>query len=107
MRENINTYTKTSRSKVQCIEVLIPKNRIANNIDNLFWKLSVYSLENQPVKTIPSSPDSEVFHFMVYDWKRTIKRLLGEHKVSFSILQYFAPESVYADVLRKDAVLQP
>ena len=106
MRESINTYTKTSQSQVQCIEVLIAKDPIVNNTDNLFWKLSVYSLENQPVMKIPSLPNSEVFHFMVYDWKRTIKHLLEEHKISFSILQYFAPESVYADSLKTDAVLQ-
>ena len=31
---------------------------------------------------------------MTYDWKRTIQKLLEDHKVQYSIIQYFSADSV-------------
>lgn len=92
-----NTRTKNQRPKVQCIEVLIPRNFVVNTSHNLHWTLSVYSLENHPVKKSPAIHNSVIFHFMVYDWKRTIKELLETHQVPYSIIQYFTPETIYSD----------
>lgn len=97
-----NSHTKKEKSKIQCLEVLIPKSFIVNSVHNLHWTLSVYSLENHPVKKHPSIHHSEVFHFMVYDWKRTIKPLLEELKIPHSIIQYFTPETIYIDALKDD-----
>ncbi|MEX1240066.1 MAG: hypothetical protein WEB30_10125 [Cyclobacteriaceae bacterium] len=71
---------------------------------NLHWTLSVYSLENQPVKKNRSIHNSEIFHFMVYDWKRTIKQLLEVQKIPYSIIQYFSPETIYKDAMQDHSV---
>lgn len=104
MSERKNS-TGNQQSKIQCLEVLIPKNFIAEGSHNLHWTLSVYSLENQPVRKHRAIHNSEIFHFMVYDWKKTIKQLLEDHKIPYSIIQYFSPETVYADVLQDDLCL--
>jgi hypothetical protein len=93
MRER-NTDATKNKSAIQCIEVLISRNYIRNAPDNLYWTLSVYSLENRPVQKNRSLQNSEIFHFMTYDWKRTIQKLLDDRKVAYSIIQYFSADSI-------------
>ena len=78
---------KSQTAAINCLEVLVPKIYLDKNVDNIYWTLSVYSLENAPVKC--SKNHSDAFHFMVYDWRRTIKKLLEHHQIPFSIVQYF------------------
>ena len=77
---------------INCLEVIIPRMYLDNNVDNIFWTLSVYSLENAPVQS--SKNQDDVFHFMVYDWKRTIEKLLKRHQIPFSIVQYFTFDNI-------------
>ena len=98
MRES-NTRAVNQKPKIQCLEVLVSKNAIATNGHNLHWTLSVYSLENHPVNKSLAIQNSEIFHFMVYDWKRTIKQLLDNHKIAYSIIEYFNPETIHADAV--------
>ena len=92
-----NPHTKNAQSNIQCLEVLIPRTFIANSSHNLYWTLSVYSLQNQPVRKNHAVRNSEIFHFMLYDWKRTIKQLLEDQQIPYSIIQYFSPETIYND----------
>jgi hypothetical protein len=96
MRDS-NTRAGNKEPKVQCLEVLVSRASLERSGNNLQWTLSVYSLENQPVRKKFSENDSEIFHFMVYDWKRTIKQLLENLKIPFSITQYFTPASIYRE----------
>lgn len=96
MRESSRQSVERN-SKILCIEVLVPRTPVREKSGNLFWTLSVYSLENQPVQKNRSLHNSELFHFMVYDWQRTIKNLLEEYQVPYSIIQYFSPENIHAD----------
>src|SRR3546814_174213 len=89
--------SKRAKSSIQCIEILISQRYVHDSSQNLFWTLSVYSLENQPVRRNRSFHNSEIFHFMVYDWQRTIKKLLEEKKIPYSIVQYFSSDSIHAD----------
>ena len=98
------TSTGKSTSKIQCIEVLISKNSIVNSRHNLEWTLSVYSLENHPVNKSKSLLNSEIFHFMIYDWKRTIKQLLEDHQIAYSIIQYFTSDTFQTEGLQENAV---
>ena len=98
---NSNEHATNKTSVIQCLEVLISRKSLENS-PNLQWTLSVYSLENQPVRKGPAMQNSEIFHFMVFDWKRTIKKLLDDHQVPYSIIQYFNPGSIYADSLHSD-----
>jgi hypothetical protein len=88
-----------SDSKIQCIEVLISKTSVAGSRHDLQWTLSVYSLENQPVQKNRFVADMEIYHFMVYDWKRTINKILEDHQIRYSVIQYFTPETIYADAV--------
>lgn len=63
--------------------------------DNIIWTLSVYSLENRPVKDNGVLNNSEVFHFMVYDWSKTIKQLLEDQKIPYSILGFFTLDNIF------------
>jgi hypothetical protein len=87
------------KSEIQCIEILVSKKYLQDNRNNLQWTLSIYSLENQPVKIERSLRNSEVFHFMVYDWRKTIKQLLDKSQIPYSIIQYFSPRTIHADFL--------
>ena len=99
------TGTGKATSTIQCIEVLISKNSIANSRHNLEWTLSVYSLENHPVSKGKSLLNSEIFHFMVYDWKRTIKQLLEDHQIAYSIIQYFTSNPFQTEGPQENQVL--
>jgi hypothetical protein len=35
---------------------------------------------------------------MNFDWKRTIRHLLENHQVPYSVIQYFSPQSIHAGV---------
>ena len=85
------------KSGIHCIEVLISKNHVGDYHDNIFWTLSVYSLENQPVKKNRDVNDFEIYHFMVYDWRRTIKQLLDDRQIPYSIIQQFSTATVYPE----------
>lgn len=87
------------KSDIQCIEILVSKKYLHDNRNNLQWTLSVYSLENQPVNINRSLRNSEIFHFMLYDWKKTIKQLLDKSQVPYSIIQYFSPHTIHSDAL--------
>ena len=93
MRES----SRESKQNIQCVEVLVSRNDVRADIRNLFWTLSVYSLQNHPVKRSRTSNNSEVFHFMVYDWKRSLKKMLDEQRVPYSVVEYFSPDSIHAD----------
>ncbi len=98
---------KNSRkAAVHCVEVLIAEDFLRHNPENLLWTLSVYSLENQPVKKDRDVSKAVIFHFMVYDWRRTIKDLLEIRQIPYSIVQYFDPESIYSDT-RRSALESP
>ena len=100
MRESSRPSVK-KESNIPCIEVLISRDYIRDNGGNLFWMLSVYSLENQPVSRNRALHNSEIFHFMVFDWKRTIKKMLEDQQVPYSIVQYFSAESIHSDALQE------
>lgn len=91
-----NMRAASPKPKIQCVEILVSKRPISSR-SNLLWTLTVYSLENQPVKKNLSLKDSEVFHFMVYDWNKTIKNLLDVHQVPYSIVQFFTPETLFPE----------
>ena len=38
---------------------------------------------------------------MVYDWKRTIKRILYDLKIPYSVTQYFALDTIYQEAKPK------
>ena len=92
MRER--TDATTSKSAIQCIEVLISRSCNRNSSHNIFRTLSLYSLENQPVRKGRSLHNSEIFHFMTYDWNRTIKNLLEDSKVPYAIVQNFSAPNI-------------
>lgn len=104
MRES-NTNAIKGKSNIQCVEVLILRNAVLYS-DNLARTLSVYSLENQPVAKSIGLDNSEVFHFMLYDWKRTIRELLDDNKVSYSVIQFFTPDDIYSDDKKQKPVSQ-
>ena len=94
MKKN-NSRAAKVKPTIQCVEVLVSKDVVSRNGHNLHWTLCVYSLENEPVQKDFAPGDSAVFHFMVYDWNRTIKQLLDTHQVPYSIIQFFTPESLF------------
>lgn len=92
-----NRSATKKKSTIQCIEVLISRSYLTGNSGNLLWTLSVYSLENQPVrKNRLAILDSEIFHFMVYDWNRTIRILLEDRQIPYSILQVFSRDTIFS-----------
>lgn len=95
--ENSNSNAASQESHIQCIEVLISRTSIAKNLQ---WTLSVYSLENHPISRYPSIHNCDVYHFMTFDWKRTIKQLLENHQVPYSVIQYFSPQGIHAGAER-------
>lgn len=91
---------KSQTAAINCLEVLVPKIYLDNNVDNIYWTLSVYSLENAPLKQERSSEQSDTFRFMVYDWRRTIRKLLEHHQIPFSVVQYFTSDGISNDERR-------
>ena len=90
---------EAQKEKIQCVEVLIPKDFVGKN-DKLCHTLSLYSLQNEPVQTNPFIHYSQLYHFMVFDWKRTVKAMLEERRVPYTIVSYFSPTTIYSDDVR-------
>lgn len=86
--------------QVQCLEVSISKSVLENLGHNLIWTLSVYTLDNQPLHSLFEEVDVMRFRFMVYDWKKTIKRLLDGHQIPYST-DRFILDSVHRQSKRK------
>lgn len=87
---------KGGEAGIRCIEVLISRKLMSGSQLDL-WPLSVYSLENNPVKQHYAEQGADVFHFMVYDWERTIKKILERNQIPYSVIQYFIPDRIYPD----------
>ncbi len=103
-----NRRDANQESNIQCVEVVISKSYLTDHdTNNLRWVLSVYSLENEPVKKEHPIPNAEGFHFMVYDWSRTIKRLLEHHQVPYSIIEFFTLDSIYPEVASDSETAHP
>lgn len=96
-----NHHATNKKSGIECLEVLISKKPIDNN-PKLQWTLSVYSLENQPVKKSRTIHNCEVFHFMVFDWERTLQGILHDYRAAYTIVQYFDVSAVYTVPAGKD-----
>ncbi|HET9053095.1 MAG TPA: hypothetical protein VFM90_02910, partial [Cyclobacteriaceae bacterium] len=94
-----NIKAASKEPNIQCVEVVISRNYLRDHTNNLLWTLSVYSLENQPVKKDHAIPNSEGFHFMVYDWTRTIKQLLEQNQIPYSVIGFFSLESIYPEAV--------
>ncbi len=84
------------QQNIQCVEVLILKDFLSRNA-KLCHTLSLYSLQNGPVQNNPLINHTEMYHFMVYDWKRTIKALLEQLRIPYTILVYFSPKTIHSD----------
>ncbi len=106
MREN-GGHTIINDSNIQCVEVVISRTYLRDNTNNLLWTLSVYSLQNQPVKKEHSFDNAEGFHFMVYDWNRTIKQLLEQNQIPYSIIGFFTVENIYPNAMCDDEATHP
>lgn len=91
--------SERKNSEILCIEILVSKKYLEDSRNNLQWTLPIYSLENQPVNVERALRNSEIFHFMVYDWRKTIKQLLDKSQVPYSIVQYFSPHTIHTDSL--------
>lgn len=48
---------------------------------NLYKTLSTYSLDNGPVEKDHQEEGRVCFRFMAFDWERTIKQLLYDHRI--------------------------
>jgi hypothetical protein len=89
---------------VPCLEVSLSKKVIENSGSNLLWTLSVYSLDNQPLGSSVVQSDIISYHFMIYDWQKTIKHLLDEAGVPYTVLQYFTVDTLYRSPRRRIAI---
>lgn len=93
--KEIDTRPVIKDFMVRCIEISVPKVALSRDGNHILWTLSVYSLENHPIKKDAIKEDCENFHFMVYDWKRTIKSLLTDCKIPYAINQYFSLDNIF------------
>src|SRR5690606_10813697 len=84
-----------SSKGITCVEVVISR-KLVSGYPHTLWPLSVYSLENHPVRQHPGQ-EEEVFHFMVYDWERTIKDVLDDNQIPYSISRYFYSDKILPD----------
>jgi hypothetical protein len=95
--DDSNTRAGNTNNEVQCVEIVVTKSSLQRSGNNLQWTLSVYSLENQPFEIHLPEEKGEKFHFMVYDWKRTIKHLLDDLKIPYAITRYFFTDTIYPE----------
>jgi hypothetical protein len=102
--ENKTPVASHELNVVPCMEVSVSKEAIENFGHNLLWTLSVYSLDNQPVKNLSGHGEATSYHFMVYDWKRTIQQLLAENSIPYYVVQYFALDTLYRPSKKKVSI---
>lgn len=89
--------SRETKQNIQCVEVLVSRSYVRDRNHQLPWTLSVYSLQNHPVKMSQDTHNSEMFHFMLYDWKRSIKKFLDDQQIPYSIVGYFCSDSIHSD----------
>ncbi|MEO5600279.1 MAG: hypothetical protein ABIR06_05065 [Cyclobacteriaceae bacterium] len=98
----METYTTTRQNcLVECLEISISKNSLETHGHNLLWTLAVYTLDNQPLKSPVEKGDILRYRIMVYDWKKTVKRLLDENKIPYSFSQVFILDTIHRQPKKK------
>lgn len=90
---NVPAGYKDSRQEI--IEIKLWEIYLLYNRRNLYSTLSTYSLDNGPVEKDQQEEGRVCFRFMAFDWDRTIKNLLYEHRIPV-IIQSSALEAVKA-----------
>lgn len=72
---------------IACIQVLVPDEYISAK--DLRRALAVYSLENAPLAGGAPDKHDRCFHFMLFDWLRTLKQLLDNRKIPYTVTRRF------------------
>jgi hypothetical protein len=101
--KNYNGYHLQSTPAIQCVEVLIPDKSISAN--DLYRTLSLYSLQNEALANNPTNADQQGFHFMLYDWLRTLKVVLDDRKIFYTIIKCFSLPDIHSN--GNDAAADP
>lgn len=95
MMRNYNAHYLHGKPGIQCVEVLIPGKFISAN--DLHRTLSLYSLQNEPVASNLPDQDHQRFHFMLYDWLRTLKLVLDDRKIPYAINKCFSLPDIHSE----------
>ncbi len=68
-------------SRHEIIEIKLWEVYLLYNRRSLYTALSTYSLDNGPVEKDHQEEGRVCFRFLSFDWERTIKPLLYEHRI--------------------------
>lgn len=78
---------------IACIEVQIPDEYISAK--DLRRALSVYSLQNAPLAGDAPDKNDRCFHFMLFDWLRTLKQLVDNRKIPYTVTRRFYLQDIH------------
>lgn len=65
----------------EIVEIKLWEVYLLYNRNQLYTKLSTYSLDNGPVEKEHQEAGRVSFRFMNYDWDRTVKQLLYDNRI--------------------------
>jgi len=68
-------------SRQETVEIKLWEVYLLYNRHQLYSTLSAYSLDNGPVEKDQQAVGRVSFRFMTFDWDRTIKQLLCDHRI--------------------------
>ena len=92
---NYNTDYLHGQDGIHCVEIVIPESFISAH--DLYRTLSLYSLQNEPLADNPSGECHQSFHFMLYDWLRTLRLLLDDKRIQYTVIKRFSLADIHGD----------
>ena len=81
MQNFADTPAGYSDPRQEIVEIKLWEIYLLYNRHNLYNTLSTYSLDNGPVEKDQQEEGRVSFRFMSYDWDRTVKQLLYDHRI--------------------------
>jgi hydroxymethylpyrimidine pyrophosphatase-like HAD family hydrolase len=88
---------------IECVEISISRTSFETNDFNLHvaWTLSVYALDRSSSAKTSERSGSAIYHFMLYDWRKTLQQLLHDHQVMYTVRDHYLVSNIYENTGKK------
>ena len=85
---------RLTNARIRCVEVKLWGIYFLKNREELLSMLSAYALEAKPFRNNPDSTEELSYHFLAFDWERSVRSLLARNLIPFEVVSTFETNAV-------------
>lgn len=89
MQQPIDRPSASCRPLQTCVQVRLSAIYLNRNQQNLQKTLSAYALEGKPLQAPFKESEQVFYHFLRFDWEKTLQSLLVRNAIPFEIMKTF------------------